>query len=535
MLYEIYRPKMYVDLVGQEDTSKILTNQIKTGKVAHSYLLCGTRGTGKTSTARIHAKAVNCESPVDGEPCGVCNTCISIDNGTCMDVVELDAATHTGIDSIRDIMQDAQYAPSSCKFKVYIIDEVHMLSKGAVSAFLKTLEEPPKHVIFILATTDPQKLPITILSRCQRYDFKRISVKKIAERLAFVASQEKENIPSDVLNLIAKVSDGAMRDALSILEKIMSTGQGDRTEASVSKLLSMAGSATTSIVIGSILNHDMLASLKIINKLDNDGQDFGLFIKDLIKYVRNLMVLSVNGSDDIIAATTEDIVIMKQIISKSNSEKIINLLELLQTAENDLRLSGNAKIALEAVAIKANKETNQVMDELKAMKDMIASMQQQLSDVKGAHYDSESRQNNYNHDFQDDSEEGMNGYNGDNEFQNNNNNQNNNEEQYNNEQNDNEANNASQEENIYQNTPIRQENPVVLAKRHIIECSRKVNRNDFADAVQNSKMFMKGNLGTKLLFNTNNENEKEILEKNKVNLVNGFSKFLEKGMEVEVR
>ena len=226
-LYREWRPKTFNDVVGQEHITTTLKNQILNNRIAHAYLFCGTRGTGKTSTAKVFAKALNCLNLKEGEPCNKCEMCRKINEGLAIDVTELDAASNNGVDKIRDIIDDVKYPPQESKYKVYIMDEVHMLSAGAVNAFLKTLEEPPNNVIFILATTDPQKLPITILSRCQRFDFKRINNSEITARLKKIIDDQNMLADDKSLNLIARVSDGAMRDSLSILDQAISMGNGN--------------------------------------------------------------------------------------------------------------------------------------------------------------------------------------------------------------------------------------------------------------------------------------------------------------------
>ena len=221
-LYRKYRPYVFADVVGQEHVVRTLRNQIESNRIAHAYLFCGSRGTGKTSIAKIFARAVNCENPIDGSACGECETCKKIQSSADMNIIEIDAASHNGVDSIREINDEVVYAPATGKYKVYIIDEVHMLSTGAFNALLKTLEEPPAHVIFILATTDPQKIPVTIISRCQRYDFKRIPASEIEETLAKYMAAENVDIDEDALRYIARLADGGMRDALSILEQCVS-------------------------------------------------------------------------------------------------------------------------------------------------------------------------------------------------------------------------------------------------------------------------------------------------------------------------
>ncbi len=256
-LYREWRPRTFEDVVGQEHVTITLKNQIKGDRIAHAYLLCGTRGTGKTSTAKILAKAVNCLNSDNGEPCNKCEMCKKINSGTAIDVTEIDAASHNGVDNIRDIIEDVQYPPQEARYKVYIIDEVHMLSIGAVNAFLKTLEEPPSNIIFILATTDPQKLPITILSRCQRFDFKRIKSSDIFERLRRIVTEQGISVGDDSLKLISRISDGAMRDALSVLDQAISMNEGTVEYDDVIDMLGLVTSESLIMISDNVINRDI--------------------------------------------------------------------------------------------------------------------------------------------------------------------------------------------------------------------------------------------------------------------------------------
>ena len=266
-LYREWRPKNFDDVVGQEHITTTLKNEILNDRIAHAYLFCGTRGTGKTSTAKVMAKALNCLNPQDGEPCNECEMCRKINEGLAIDVTELDAASNNGIEKIRDIIDDTKYPPQEAKYKVYIMDEVHMLSVGAVNAFLKTLEEPPKNVIFILATTDPQKLPITILSRCQRFDFKRINQKEICARLQKITDAQNVKYDLKSLELIARVCDGAMRDALSILDQAIAMGDN---EINYDDLVSILGLVTNEYlfdIANSIMDRNVEKSMIIIENM----------------------------------------------------------------------------------------------------------------------------------------------------------------------------------------------------------------------------------------------------------------------------
>ena len=266
-LYREWRPKNFEDVVGQEHITTTLKNQIQNDRIAHAYLFCGTRGTGKTSTAKVMAKALNCLNPVNGDPCNECEMCKKINEGLAIDVTELDAASNNGVDKIRDIIDDAKYPPQEARFKVYIMDEVHMLSMGAVNAFLKTLEEPPANVIFILATTDPQKLPITILSRCQRFDFKRISKSDISDRLRKIVGAQGVLADEKSLELISRVSDGAMRDALSILDQAIAMGDGSVNYDSVVGMLGLVTNEYLFDITSAIIERNIQKAMNIIEEV----------------------------------------------------------------------------------------------------------------------------------------------------------------------------------------------------------------------------------------------------------------------------
>ena len=263
-LYREWRPRTFNDVVGQEHITTTLKNQILNNRIAHAYLFCGTRGTGKTSTAKVFAKALNCLDLKDGEPCNECEMCRKINEGLAIDVTELDAASNNGVDKIRDIIDDVKYPPQEARYKVYIMDEVHMLSAGAVNAFLKTLEEPPNNVIFILATTDPQKLPITILSRCQRFDFKRINNSEITARLRRIVDEQNVLADEKSLSLIARVSDGAMRDSLSILDQAISMGNGNVNYQTVVSMLGLVTNEYLFALTNSVIKRSVEKCIEII-------------------------------------------------------------------------------------------------------------------------------------------------------------------------------------------------------------------------------------------------------------------------------
>ncbi|WP_298845037.1 DNA polymerase III subunit gamma/tau, partial [Clostridium sp.] len=339
-LYREWRPRTFGDVVGQEHVTITLKNQINSERIAHAYLLCGTRGTGKTSTAKILAKAVNCLNSDNGEPCNECEMCKKINAGTAIDVTELDAASHNGVDNIRDIIEDVQYPPQEAKYKVYIIDEVHMLSIGAVNAFLKTLEEPPSNIIFILATTDPQKLPITILSRCQRFDFKRIKSSDIFDRLRKIVTEQGVFAEDNSLKLISRISDGAMRDALSILDQAISMNGGRVEYDNVVEMLGLVTNESLIKLSDSIIDRNIETSIKGINNIVSSGKDIYVFIKDMTTHMRNLLMVKVSDDVyDILDMSSENIEILKKQAAKIRVEEIMRNIKILQDAEQQAKWS----------------------------------------------------------------------------------------------------------------------------------------------------------------------------------------------------
>lgn len=352
-LYREWRPKNFEDVVGQEHITTTLKNEIINDRIAHAYLFCGTRGTGKTSTAKVMAKALNCLDLRDGEPCNECEMCKKINDGLAIDVTELDAASNNGIDKIRDIIDDTKYPPQESKFKVYIMDEVHMLSVGAVNAFLKTLEEPPKNVIFILATTDPQKLPITILSRCQRFDFKRINQKEICARLRKITDAQNVECEQKSLELISRVCDGAMRDALSILDQAIAMGDN---EIKYDDLISILGLVTNEYlfdITNAIMDRNIEKAMIIVDKMVYAGKDIQLFIKDLINHFRNLLMVKVTKNpEEVLDMSIENITLIKEQGRKIRVEEIMRIIRILQEAENNSKMSKQSRLYLELSIIK---------------------------------------------------------------------------------------------------------------------------------------------------------------------------------------
>lgn len=352
-LYRVYRPKTFEDVVGQEHIVKTLKNQIRNSNIGHAYLFSGTRGTGKTSTAKIFARAVNCLNSNDEEPCNECEICVDTLNDKIMDIVEIDAASNNSVDDIRELRESVKYTPSKAKYKVYIIDEVHMLSQGAFNALLKTLEEPPSYVIFILATTEPHKIPATILSRCQRFDFKRVSSKDIANRMAYIC--EKENIQAEekALSLIARNSQGALRDALSILDQCMSFGNEIIEYNDVIELLGTVNIDELFELSQAIIDENTKKTLQILNEFIIWGKDIRNLINDLIDQFRNLMVCKVSKDlDEIISLPEESIEKLKEQAKTININDLIRILNILSETQDLMKSSSNTRILAEVTMMK---------------------------------------------------------------------------------------------------------------------------------------------------------------------------------------
>ena len=352
-LYREWRPKYFKDVVGQEHITTTLKNQIQNNRIAHAYLFCGTRGTGKTSTAKIMAKALNGLNNKYGEPCNECEMCKRINRGLAIDVTELDAASNNGIDKIRDIIDDAKYPPQEAKFKVYIMDEVHMLSIGAVNAFLKTLEEPPENIIFILATTDPQKLPITILSRCQRFDFRRIGTKDIRQSLRKIVDYKGVLADDRSLELIARVSDGAMRDSLSILDQAIAMGDGKVEYDEVVSMLGMVTNESLFKITNAIFERNIEKAVSIIEEVVLSGKDMYQFLRELISHFRNLLMVKVTSNpEEALDMSMENIDYVKKQGSGVRTEEIMRNIRILQEAEGNAKLSKESRLYLELAIIK---------------------------------------------------------------------------------------------------------------------------------------------------------------------------------------
>ena len=354
-LYRKFRPITFSEIVGQEHITRTLRNQIVAGRVGHAYLFNGGRGTGKTSAAKILARAINCLNPQDGEPCNECEICKGAINGSLTDIVEMDAASNNGVEDIRSIREEVNFLPTKAKYRVYIIDEVHMLSTGAFNALLKTLEEPPEHVKFILATTEPQKLPATILSRCQRFDFKRISNENIIKRLNIVCEQSGIEITKEAMNIIAVLAEGAMRDALSILERCIQDGENKIDEDKIKDLVGIPKITYVHNIIDSLFKYDVDNTLKNVDIVLNEGKDINNLLWEMIKYTKDLLVYKASQKLDLYSE--EEIANIEEISKNISKQDLINMVYELSELENDIKWSTQKTIIFQAGMIKlCNKE-----------------------------------------------------------------------------------------------------------------------------------------------------------------------------------
>ena len=351
-LYRKWRPRTFSDVSGQETVTTALKNELTTGRLSHAYLFTGCRGTGKTTCAKILAKAVNCAHPVNGDPCNECAVCRGIDDGSVLDVAEIDAASNNGVDSIRDLRDEVAFTPVSGKYRVYIIDEVHMLSAGAFNALLKTLEEPPAHVIFILATTEVHKLPATILSRCQRFDFGRIRPEDIAARIHYVAGQEGLTVTDDAAMLLARLADGALRDALSLLDQCASASH-EITMDTVTRVTGMAGQETLSELTACVAAQDPAAALALVDRLYRSAKDMERLCAEWVTYLRNLMILhSVQDAGELVVAAPDELARMRAEAQKLGLPAILHMMEVLQNTLDRLRGGVSRRVEMEMAVLR---------------------------------------------------------------------------------------------------------------------------------------------------------------------------------------
>ena len=352
-LYRKFRPSTFDEVKGQDAITITLKNQIKAERTSHAYLFCGTRGTGKTSVAKILAKAVNCEHPVDGSPCGECTLCRAIAAGVSMNVIEIDAASNNGVDNIREIVEEVRYSPTEGRYKVYIIDEVHMLSVGAFNALLKTLEEPPSYVMFILATTEVHKIPITILSRCQRYDFKRITPEEITARMADLLEREHVSAEEKALRYIAKAADGSMRDALSLLDQCLAFYMGETlTYDQVLEVLGTVDTEVFSSLLSYIRTQDVTGALRMLEDLVMRGRDLSQFVVDFTWYLRNLLLVGATGQADFADIATDKQEAFLQEAKAYSAETLMRYIHIFSELTNQLRYAAQKRILLEVAITK---------------------------------------------------------------------------------------------------------------------------------------------------------------------------------------
>lgn len=380
-LYRKFRPDTFTDVKGQDAIVKTLKNQIRAERIGHAYLFCGTRGTGKTTIAKILAKAVNCEHPVDGNPCNECASCRAIASGASMNVIEIDAASNNGVDNIREIREEVAYPPTEGRYKVYIIDEVHMLSIGAFNALLKTLEEPPSYVIFILATTEAHKIPVTILSRCQRYDFRRISQDTIRQRLEDLMRQENVTAEEKALRYVAKKGDGSMRDALSLLDQCIAFYLGE--DLTYDKVLEVLGAVDTDVfsdLLRKILNGQITEMIALLDRLILDGRDLTQFVNDFTWYLRNLMLLKASDDmEDVLDVSTENLAQLREEAALIRNDTLMRYIRIFSELANSIRYSVNRRVLVEMALIKlcrpeAEKDELSLMERLRKLESRMEQM-----------------------------------------------------------------------------------------------------------------------------------------------------------------
>lgn len=378
-IYRKWRPLVFEDIIGQGHITQTLKNQITNDKIGHAYLFCGTRGTGKTTCAKVLSRAVNCLNPQDGSPCNECDVCKGILDGSILDVKEIDAASNNGVDNIREIREDVHYVSANTKYTVYIIDEVHMLSTGAFNALLKTLEEPPEHVIFILATTEAHKVPQTILSRCQRFDFKRIKPSDIILRMKEIAYGDGLNISEDAYNMLGSLADGSMRDGLSILERVVSACGNSITAENITSTLGISTSESIFKITDAILSGNTNDIISVIDTVSADGKDLRVFIDTLIKHFRDMLVCKItDNSSSILDCNAEDMVKLKALTDKTTFEKISHAVKILSDAQADTKWVKAPRVIYELALIKLARpefddSPSAVMDRLVTLESKVAN------------------------------------------------------------------------------------------------------------------------------------------------------------------
>ncbi len=374
-LYRQFRPKSFDSIAGQEQIVRTLKNQIKNNRISHAYLFCGPRGTGKTSAALVFAHAVNCMSNVDGDVCGECEYCMQ--SGENIDISEIDAASNNGVDEIRDLRETVRYMPAVGRYKVYIIDEVHMLSVGAFNALLKTLEEPPPYVIFILATTEVHKIPATIISRCQRFDFKAITPKEIANVLRGIADKMNIAVDNDALLAIARWANGGLRDAIGLFDQTIDYSDGKITVDCVNKVIGTAGLDFSMSFIDAIAEGDAASLLSKTDEIVNKGKDLAVFAKDITNHLRNILMYSITKSADMLDADSETAKLYAKAADKFTNARLVRAIELLSSLESELRYSAQARIIVELTLIKVCRP--EVLEDIEALRDTVEQLQKQIA------------------------------------------------------------------------------------------------------------------------------------------------------------
>ncbi len=389
-LYRKFRPARFADVKGQDHIVTTLKNQLRANRIGHAYLFTGTRGTGKTTIAKIFAKMVNCENPTEDGPCGECRICKAIAAGASMNVIEIDAASNNGVDNIREIVEEVSYSPAEGKYKVYIIDEVHMLSIGAFNALLKTLEEPPSYVIFILATTEVHKLPITILSRCQRYDFKRISIDTITERLKELTQAEQVQVEEKALRYIAKTADGSMRDALSLLDQCIAFHLGK--ELTYDMVLDVLGAVDTEVfsrLLRNVLATDVTGCINLLEEIVMQGRELTQFVTDFTWYLRNLLLVqSSDNLEDVIDMSSDNLARLKEEAGMADTAGIIRYIHVFSELAGQIRYASQKRILVEIALIKLCKpqmeESNEaVLERLRQVEDKVENGVVVAADIYG--------------------------------------------------------------------------------------------------------------------------------------------------------
>ena len=377
-LYRKYRPTGFDGVIGQDHIVKTLVNQIKLGRLGHAYLFTGTRGTGKTSLAKIFAKAINCQNPVNGSPCGKCAACLALSDPSNVDVIEIDAASNNGVNEIRDLREKVQYPPVSVKYKVYIIDEVHMLTGAAFNALLKTLEEPPLHAVFILATTEVHKIPATILSRCMRFDFKLIPTEVIAKHVAEIYDELGKPYEKEAVFAIAKAGEGSMRDALSIADTALSYSEGKLTYGEVTEILGSSGTDVIYPFVKSVIGGDAAGVLSTVNELFEQGKSMNVLTRDVKETFRDLLVVKTCAAPNTILNLPGDrLNELKEIAKSTNTDRLLSIIETFTKAESDLKYSLHPRVAFETAAIKAARpeadyNIDALMGRIKTLEDKLA-------------------------------------------------------------------------------------------------------------------------------------------------------------------